>query len=309
VLERSAPVLRSYRNERVRVLLDTSAVRAWIHRANEGIPLSGLERHAGALSIALANNVVTELTLALYDGRVSWTDWTARGALLDRILDKSSPIFPDDGELQGTAIGAASPSDSPLPRHEHSRAIWALLLKARSRADLETGPTFFGSDGVKYRIESSRAAAEHLAEAHRERWRSTIRQVQTQIVGYHPTQDHVAEFHFKELFGKRPDESVLRARHDGYVRTVSRFVALALQRQSPYNASADKRRGDSFDIELLLALSLPAVICTLDQRLRRHVAASGSPQVRQLLTPQELLEAVERGLLLARVPEVLRNVG
>jgi hypothetical protein len=294
---------------RVRVLLDTAAVRAWIHGAKEGTPLSGLERHAGALSIALANNVVAELTLALYHGRVSWTDWTARANLLDRILDKGSPIFPDDRELQRTAIGSESPSRSPLPRHEHSRAIWALLVKACCPADLETGPTFTGSDGVEYRIESSRAVAERLTEAHRERWRCTVRQLQTRIVGYHPAQDHIAELHFNALFKGRPDEWVLRARHDGYVRSVSRFVALALQRRSPYNASSDGRRGDSFDIELLLALSPPAVICTLDQRLLRHVAGSGTPQVCQLLTPQELLEAVERGLLLARIPEVLSSVG
>jgi hypothetical protein len=285
-----------------RVLLDTSTVRAWLEGASEAEPLACLEGHLRELSVALANNAIPELALALHEGRIPWTTWILRAPLLGRILDVTSPVFPDDQELLHTAIEETPPCPAAISRREHFRAIWRTMSSARCHADLTSSPAFLGSDGAMYRIQSSRALVEQLTEQHRERWRSPIRELRTRGDVRHPTQEQIAELLFVAYFGGRSNEPEMRMRHDGFVRSLARFMALALQRGSRYNPDAKSRRGDSFDVELLRALALPALICTLDARLMKHMAATGSPQVSQLLTPRQLHQEVECGVVSDRLP-------
>jgi hypothetical protein len=284
-----------------RVLLDTSSVRVWLEGGSEAEPLACLEGHLRKLSIALANNAIPELALALHEGRIPWTVWSARAPLLDRILDGASPVFPDDQELLRTAIEAAPPRPAAFSRREHFRAIWRTMSRARCPADLVSSPAFLGPDGAMYRIQSSRSLVEQLTEQHREQWRGPIRELGARNDMRHPTQDQIAEVLFVAYFGGRSDEPEMRMRHDGFVRSLARFMALALRRGPRYNPDAEGRRGDSFDVELLRALALPALICTLDVRLMKHMAATGSPQVSQLLTPRQLLQEVARGVVSDRL--------
>ena len=196
------------RGEKIRVLLDTAAIRALIHGESEAQPLEELHRFASLLSVALANNTVPELALALHEERIPWKDWSSRGHLIDRLLDRASPIFPDERELECISTGTTRPSSSGLPRAEHSRAIWDLLRRAKEPADLMVGPSFVGSDGIEYKIQSSKELAERLSETHRGQWRGMIRQLWTQISSHHPTQEHIAELQFKTLFGDNSPESL-----------------------------------------------------------------------------------------------------
>ena len=82
-------------------------------------------------------------------------------------------------------------------------------------------------------------------------------ELQKQIVGYGPSQEHIAELQFTALFGGKPDERTCRKRHDGYIRSLARFVSLALKPASTYQATGPRRQGDSFDLELLTALAAP----------------------------------------------------
>jgi hypothetical protein len=241
------------------------------------------------------------LVVALHQGRLDWGHWGSRVQLLDRILDSSSPVFPDDLEFQRIATGPKTSKRLQLSRAEHGREIWKLLREARKPRDLERGQQFMGSDGVEYRIESSRTLAERLTEEHRAGWIQMIESVQSKIVGYHPTQEHIAELHFVDLFGGQADEALLRKRHDGYIRGLSRFLALALDPSNRYKPASNKRRGDSFDVELLTALAAPALVCTLDSRLRQHMVQSGSSQATRIVTPAELLTGVGQGTLAARI--------
>lgn len=293
----------------IRIVLDTAAARGVIYGDAPATPLEEFPNPNQSVSFALADNAVVEVALALYEERFSWDVWTSRVRVIDRLLDRRSPIFPDDEEIRKIWIGPKPIVSPGVPRQEHMRAIWELLRRARTPADLASGPTFTGSDGHKYRIESSEEVARRLAEWHRDRWRETIEKIQGQLqgTGAHPTQEYVAELLFDALLRDQPEEALLRMRHDGYVKTYSRFVSLALQPKSPYNPRSPRRQGDSFDIELIRALALPAIICTLDDRLRRHVLGSGSVQARQVVTPQELLDDVAAGILEQRIPEVLRD--
>lgn len=128
-----------------------------------------------------------------------------------------------------------------------------------------------------------------------------IREMRKALIGYQPTQDHVAELQFSAFFAGRPDEAILRRKNDAYIRSRARFIALALSAGEPYKTDARKRRGDSFDLEMLQALALPVLICTGDERLRSHVMLAGSAQVKRLVSPAELLNEAHRGILHERL--------
>lgn len=284
----------------LRVLLDTSAIRGIVYADTEYGDFDGFDPKEVGLSICLANNAVPELALALFEGRIAWDRWSERVGVVTALLDPDSPLFPSDDESQFLFL--APPRRTLISRREHGIAIWRFLSQARGPADLAAGPPFEGSDGVQYRIASSVELAARLSEEHRDGWRHMIREMQTALVGYEPTQDHVAELQFLAFFDGRPDEASLRRQNDAYIRSRSRFIALALSGGERYNADARRRRGDSFDLEMLQALALPVLICTGDERLRSHVVLSGSVQAKQLVSPADLLDEVRRGVLHARLP-------
>lgn len=272
-----------------------------IHATPDGEPLERLSPSTQGLSVALADNALTELTLQLHEGRVSWSEWSARNHHIDRLLDTRSPVFPDASELAEMSWGTPKPTpDQPVSRDEKMRLIWDLLKKAKSAHDLTAGPEFVAPDGETYTLANSHQLTDAVAAGFRATWQQMIGSLQAQIVGYHPTQDHIAELLFKAHFGGNPDEAHLRIRHDAYVRTMARFAHLALAKKKPYNPTADARRGDPFDLEMTLALALPALVCTLDKRFRKHLELAGTHQVRQLVTPAELLAGARNGDLADR---------
>ena len=127
-----------------------------------------------------------------------------------------------------------------------------------------------------------------------------IRTVQSQDVDYHPSQEHSPNFNLA-FFGGHQDEQLLRRQHDGDVRSCMIRIARALQQGTRYSAASDSRRGDSFDLELLTVFATPGIVCTLDGRLRRHVAASRSFQTVQIVSPRELLNDAKAGSLKRRL--------
>jgi len=78
------------------------------------------------------------------------------------------------------------------------------------------------------------------------------------------------------------------------------------KKETPYNPGSNKRQGDSFDMDLLLALSRTSIVCTLDERLRKHLKAAGSHQISQVLTPPKLVERLETSMLVDCIPEGIR---
>jgi hypothetical protein len=125
-----------------RIVLDTAAIRGLIHGDAAVSALEDLHDHVTGLSIAVANNAVPELVVALHQGRLQWDKWSSRVFLLDRIVDPALPVLPDDAELGRVATGPELERRSALSRAEHSRAIRALLRVARGPQDLERGPSF-----------------------------------------------------------------------------------------------------------------------------------------------------------------------
>lgn len=120
--------------------------RSIVHDDPECKPFDGFNASDEGLSICLANNVVPELILALFQGRVRWDQWVSRARVIDRLLDPDSPIFPNDDE--SASLFFAPPKRTAISRAEHNRAMWQTLMRAQSAEDLEAGPTFRGSDGV-----------------------------------------------------------------------------------------------------------------------------------------------------------------
>jgi hypothetical protein len=298
---------------RIRVFLDTSVVRGYVHGDPTAQPLASLSPHDQGLSVALVNSAVAELTIQLVEGRLTWDDWGRRIPDIDRVVDQESPIGPNETEWESAGNRWAVPT-LPVSRADHMRAMWSVLRGARSTADLTTGTELVGAGGFRWPVAVTPEMSRASIDEDRRPWVEQITDYQSRIaemrkinpVGSYPTADHLAKQFLDSRRAERPDDPTWSIRHDGHTRAFARFLHLALTPRSPYNASAEDRQGDAHDLVLLMALAVPALVCTLDGRLLRHVELTKSVQSGQVLRPAELLSGAECGDLIQRFPVELR---
>jgi hypothetical protein len=300
---------------RIRVLLDASVVRSAIHGDEAARPLAGLDPARHGLSLAIARNAVAELTQALLEGRLPWDAWGRRIPEVDRLIERESPISPDEAEW--LSIGCTwDPPRLPVSRAEHMRAIWSVLSGARASADLAAGTTLVGEGGFVWPVAVSPAMSASTVTEQRDPWRGIIASLQRSVAGIRendptlplPTEGMTASSFIDAKRAERPDDPAWALRHDGHLRAVARFFYLAALPRASYNAESEDRQGDAFDLEMLMALAIPALVCTLDGKLIKHVALTKSVQAGQVLTPAELLAGAEGRDLIERFPPALRQI-
>ncbi len=294
---------------RTRIILDTAPVRAYVARDQGADILDVLVRYPIRVSVALADNAASELQVALIDRRIKWWQWKASRSGLKAIVDPKSPIFPDREEVELLRpVVSEFDTDNYTNLNDWMRGTWKNLLRSRSVRDLEKGKVFKDSDGGISRVRSN--SREFLVERMEEKRASWIKRITDARDTYRNdmSQETIAENLFEALRLLHPNEQHLELRYNAYVRAIARFVHLSQREKSPYRPEGKKRRGDSFDMDLLLALSRPSIVCTLDKRLREHLKAARSIQTSQVLTPQELVERLEMGVLVDCIPEGIRPI-
>ena len=300
---------------RIRVFLDTSVVRSYVHGDQTAQPLASLSPHDQGLSVALANSAVAELTIQLVEGRLTWDDWGRRIPDIDRVVDQESPIGPNEAEWQSAGNRWAVPT-LPVSRADHMRAIWSLLRGARSTADLTTGTELVGASGFRWPVAVTPEMSRASIDDDRKPWVDLIADLQARVtemrkvnpIGSHPTQERLAQDYLNTRRAERPEDPTWSMRHDGHTRALARFVHLALIPRAPYNAAAEDRQGDAHDLVMLMALAVPALVCTIDGRLLRHMELTKSVQSGQVLKPADLLAGAETGDLIQRFPAELRTL-
>jgi hypothetical protein len=100
-------------------------------------------------------------------------------------------------------------------------------------------------------------------------------------------------------FGNDPlDAPGIAEKLDAASRMIARFVARSLPSKMPsYNPQTEKRRGDTFDLNLLFYVPLPAVIVTGDTRFVRGLRETDASHARQVLTIDEFNTNLREGSL------------
>lgn len=123
-------------------------------------------------------------------------------------------------------------------------------------------------------------------------WKSRLEKAKLVFEGYEAaagrkiaiSEELVTEFLTK---GMPPDWA---RRLDAHFRVWTRYALLYVR--GKYKADSDKGRHDAYDFYQLKFLALPAMICTLDNRLRNIVKETGSWQAKYLLSPGEISKLV-----------------
>jgi Protein of unknown function (DUF2934) len=89
-------------------------------------------------------------------------------------------------------------------------------------------------------------------------------------------------------FGSDPSDAPgVAAKLDTVLNMIARFVARSLNATSAYNPESEKNRGDTFDLNLLFYIPLPAVIVTGDDRFVRGLRETDGAHLGQVLTIDE----------------------
>lgn len=281
----------------VRVVLDTCVIRAHAHHSGSQLDLASVEARKGELRVSIADPAYAELLFALFEERLAWADWHASVGTLDKVLDADLPVLPGGIELAAMA-GLRSPPRLFADTRRYQQAIWHLLTAAASLSDLERGTEFSDSAGERFRVRFDAAAAKAAANEARVGWIDHIRLVQALLQGQGVTQDALIALialgldsrgeHVSQ--GGSPSQQL-----NAMTAALGRFAFLSVGGRTPYNPESPGRRGDVFDFSLLLALALPAVVVTLDERFKKHLDLSGCTHAKRLLLVDEFNARVKDG--------------
>jgi hypothetical protein len=264
-------------------------VRAHIHNAGRQLDLERSAACKEVVRVSVADPAYAELLFALYEERLPWTDWSSRIAALDRALDQDLPVLPGGIELAAMA-GLKAPPRLFADTKRYQQAVWRLLATARSTDDLKTGTVFDDSAGERFAVRLDEAVAKAAIHEARTAWVDHIRVVQEYLAGQGLSQGQLIDLIRIGLNArgeKSGDVETLGDKLDAMTSALGRFAFLANAGTTPYDPEASKRSGDVFDFSLLLALALPAIVVTLDERFKTHLQLSGTPHAARVILVDE----------------------
>lgn len=275
----------------VRIVLDTCAIRNHLHGTGQRLDLSAITASAEQLRFSVAGGAGFELIEQLTEGRLPWSEWPNISTITP-YLDDRWPLLPTGRQLAALAGTQTDIEIDVEAERLHLRACWRLLTVARCNDDLTAkGGWYEGADGNKYAIRLQVPSLTSTGSHQRQSWIDYIAKIGTLTpqLGF-PNLD---ESSIVALMKSNPnaypgDPPDFGDRLDAVSRMIARLVSQSLKKNTPYNPSSDKRRGDAFDISLLFYVPLPSVICTADERFVNRLRDTGTPHARQVVTVDEL---------------------
>jgi hypothetical protein len=271
------------------VVFDTCTIRAIIHGCADAIAeWQKIMTFKDKMRFRIGDVALAEITLALGEERIHWTDWKNRVMLINDLLDDEIPILPGHRELEQLRRGIANEEPGGI---RFSKAIWHHISSSNSETDLQKETSFTGEDGQVYLVKGwdlSRAAG--IIERDRDYWADSFDDIKAKAGSLKLSEEQTVTIIAEELDNKVEIDPPLSVVLDAQIRSRARFVYLSLNNKEPYNPRSKKRRGDFFDFTLLACLGLPAVICTRDHKFKTHVDLTKSYQSDQIMLPVELID-------------------
>ena len=271
-----------------RILLDTNVLGNHIDGTPPLIDLPVVRQRLWKYRISLADS-----TAEFVEGLVQadlLSRWHLHVSEIDAILDRRWPILPGGKELAALS-GLQTDLTIDVANSQHYyQAVWRLLRDAKSVADLEAGTQFPDSTGKCFAIKVDFSRVRGELDKERGRWSGYVErkrdEFRTKGIKTGDYDRILAEI--TADFGAQPtDPPEFAEKVDAVSRMVARFLALALPKRDAYNPKSDKRRGDVFDLSLLYAVPLPAVICTSDGPFVERLRQCNAPHVKQVVTVEE----------------------
>jgi len=275
----------------VRVVLDTCTVRKHISNRTPRLDINLIKQKCDMVRLSLSASAFVELTRQVADGDVPFASWQASVPVLNSILDERWPCLPNGKQLAwlaGTQV--VDPIESVEDESRHMRACWFHLCDVRPEQIGRCEVRYRLSDGTFRKIRLDRQKLNELVAGQRQEWIDYVRRMQADLSGRGLTArdaDAIVEL-MRSDFGSDPsDASGVAAKLDTVLHMIARFVARALNATSGYNPESERNRGDTFDLNLLFYIPLPAIIVTGDDRFVRGLRETGAAYLGQVLTIEE----------------------
>ncbi len=274
----------------VRVVLDTCTVRNHIHSHSPAIDLVLIHQKRNQVRLSLSASAFVEVTAQVTEGRILYADWETRVPAFHAVLDPRWPCLPSGKQLAWLAGTQVAEPINVEDESRHMRAYWHHLLTV--------APQEIGRAKVRYRLSDGswreiRLHFDNLEQAIKEQrkdWIDYLRKMQGELPehGLGARSEDAILTLMRSNFGTDPlDAPGVAEKLDAVSRMIARFVAMSLAKREPYNPESEGRRGDTFDLNLLFYLPLPAVIVSGDKRFVRGLRGTGAPHARQVLMIDE----------------------
>jgi hypothetical protein len=262
-------------------ILDVNLVSAFVRREAGGARLPELMRFADEVSFCLSDGGVSELTIGLANNQLSIDDWFAALPVLTHVIDDSSPILFHDS---GPFVVKTPPGG--IAAQAYYWGVWRLMTKHLIKdgivARLRDG-VVIAVDGIKHVIWSDPEFHRQRVVEGRAAWSKYIKNVGGSEATRGMSEAEIVA-RLEHAMAERHGSAVV-ADYDGFHRAAARFLKLYAR---GYNPDSEKRAGDFPDISMLTHLSR-ATLCTLDERLIKHVDASGTAQSSFVCSLDDLL--------------------
>jgi hypothetical protein len=271
-----------------RILLDTSAVRNFLHEIGPKLDHKTLGQRLWKYRISIADGAIAELFEQLTDSHLDFDDWRRQVRALDRLLDPKWPIFVGGRELSALAGFQTDLNINLEGSQLYHQTLWRLLRDASSLKVLLGGICYRDITGKPVKLKPDPAQIMSTLDKERRTWVDFIDNMrQVKKTGKIPlgTLQEIERFLRSDIGQASTDNPNLLSRLVATIRFQAQFAHMALNQssQSQYDPSTKKRRGDLFDWALLFALPLPAVIVTCDKRFVNRLRATNAIDARQVL--------------------------
>jgi len=271
-----------------RILLDTNVLGNHIDGTPPLVDLPAVRQRLWKYRISLADSTAEFVEGLAHSGLLA--QWQLHVLEIDAVLDRRWPILPGGKELAALSGLQTDLTIDAANSQRYYQAVWHLLRDAKTAADLEAGTQFSDATGARFAIKVDFSHVRCELDKERGRWSKYVERKRDEFREKGITSGDYDRI-LAEItadFGAQPtDPPDFAKKADAVSRMVAKFLALALPKRDAYNPASDKRRGDVFDVSLLYAIPLPAVICTGDGPFVERLRQCNAPHAKQVVTVEE----------------------
>jgi hypothetical protein len=287
----------------VRVLLDTCAVRKHIHGDDDSIDIPAVRARLTEYKVSIPGSTFAELIEQLLDKRLGFLDWSSAVGKLDTVLDPNWPCLPNGKELAYLAGTYTRQRIDIAEERPFMQACWKHLREADCWTRLTRWPYMFKTPTGELKGNVLREdRLRTVMKDQRDGWVDYIHEMQSRLPQVARGDTGKCERALVDLmnadFGTDPNDAPEVAyKLDAMIRMLAKFTSLAIQKRDAYNPEGNNRRGDVFDLELLFALPLPAIVVTADEKFVNRLREIGAEHAGQVVTIAEFNQHVRAGTL------------
>lgn len=273
-----------------RILLDTCAARSLIHPIGPQFDLAAILSRLGKYRISLADGAAAELVSQLAEGSIHFYDWITNIDKIESFLDSRWPIFPGGKEL---TVLAGLQTDLTIDVRDvqlYKQAFWKVLRNAKSERVFLAGIEYKDSKGRRKELVPKPEEIKIAMQEIRQKWITHIADLQAIYTATPEQFSSLAKTRAAVRFGlgtAPTDPPDLATRLDAYLNIQANFIQMSFDSETPYKPESDKRRSDVFDMSLLQAIPLPAIIVTGDVKLINSLRQSKSSGAMQVISIDE----------------------